>query len=115
MFSITVGYSCSGKPDKKQLVAIDNSASTENISAAYIRSKSFQNSDSTWGFTVFVNSRPYLHFKKIPYADSKWGFQSKEDAERIAAVFVKMLRNGDLSPTLTDSSIDSLKALVEKR
>lgn len=82
---------------------------------AYIKFRTFQNPDSTWGFTVFVNSRPYLHNKKIPVDRAVSGFRSKTDAESVAELFAKMIRNGDPTPKLNQKAIDSLGILLDNR
>lgn len=79
---------------------------------AYIRFRSFRNPDSTWGYTIFVNSRPYLHQKRIPFPGAVSGFQSKLDAEKVAALSVKMIRKGDLTPKLNKKAIDSLGIII---
>jgi hypothetical protein len=33
----------------------------------FVKFRSFQNIDSTWGYTIFVNSRPYLHYSRLTY------------------------------------------------
>ncbi len=75
---------------------------------SYIKFRSFQNSDSTWGFTVFVNSKPYLQYRKIPFHEASTGFVSKIDAEKVATFFVREIEKGDLAPGLTKKLIDSL-------
>lgn len=75
---------------------------------AYVRFSSFQNPDSTWGFTIFVDSRPFLLYKKIPVNRATKGFASKNDAESVARLFVMMVKAGDVNPTLTKKAIESL-------
>ena len=75
---------------------------------SYVKFRSFQNSDSTWGFTIFVNSRPYIHNKKIPLPSAVTGFRSKKDAENVADLFVKMIKNGNPNPQLNKNTLDSL-------
>ena len=79
----------------------------------YIKFRCFQNPDSTWGFTIFVNSRPYLSYDKIPVPKSASGFQSKTDAENVAGLFVKMIRKGDLTQTLNKKTTDSLGIVIK--
>lgn len=74
----------------------------------FIKYRSFQNPDSTWGFTVLVNSRPFLHYKKIPINGSVSGFLSKGDAEKVAGLFVKKMRDGYPAPKLNKRTLDSL-------
>lgn len=82
--------------------------------SAYIKFRSFQNSDSTWGFTIFVNSRPFLHHRKIPLTGANKGFMSKNDAEKVAGLFVRMIQAGDYNPGLNKKSLDSLEILMNK-
>jgi hypothetical protein len=76
---------------------------------AYVKFRSFQNPDSTWGYTIFVNSRPYLHYSRIPFTKTGSGFPSKKDAEIVAGLLVKMIQNGSLEPKLNKRIIDSLE------
>jgi hypothetical protein len=78
------------------------------IIPAHVKYRSFQNPDSTWGYTIFVDSRPYLHYSKIPFTTTGSGFSSKKDAEIVAGLLVKMIQNGDLEPKLNKRIIDSL-------
>jgi hypothetical protein len=78
-----------------------------------IKFHSFQNSDSTWGFTLFVNSKPYLQYRKIPFPAASSGFKSKNDAEKVATLFVREIEKGDLSPELNKKLLDSLGILLE--
>lgn len=88
---------------------------TESVGQpAYIRFRSFQNSDSTWGFTIFVNSRPYLHYRRIPLPGAASGFRSKKDAEKAAGLFVKMIKECDTNPELNNNILDSLAMLTGK-
>jgi hypothetical protein len=79
---------------------------------AYLKFRSFQNSDSTWGFTIFLNSRPYLHVKKVPARRASTGFRSRKDAENVAELFVEMIREGDMTPKLNRKTIDSLGLII---
>lgn len=77
----------------------------------FVKYRSFQNSDSTWGYTVFVNSRPYLHYSRIPYKNE--GFETKHDAEIVAGVLVKMIQNGVMTPKLNKKLIDSIEMVIK--
>lgn len=81
---------------------------------AYIKYLSFQNPDSTWGFTIFVNSRPFVRYKNIPVKRASSGFASKKDAETVAAIFVKMIRNGNLKPGIDLIALDTLGIVMKK-
>jgi hypothetical protein len=74
----------------------------------FVKFRSFQNPDSTWGYTVIVNSRPYLHYSRIPYKNT--GFSTKHEADFVAGILVKMIQKGDLSPKLNKKLIDSIQS-----
>lgn len=105
-------YSTSVK-DNNQVGSELNKVSGSEEGAAYINYRSFQNSDKTWGFTVFVNSMPFRHYNRIPYRSSSTGFVSREETEQVAALFIKMINNGDHSPRLNRKMIDSLNITVK--
>jgi len=97
----------SDKSDLRQAVFEDN--------RAYVKFKSFQNPDSTWGFTIFVNSRPFLLYKKIPVNKAKYGFDSKKDAETVAGIFVKMINSGNMKPSIDLKALDTLGIIIRNR
>lgn len=72
----------------------------------FVKYRSFQNPDSTWGYTIFVNSKPYLHYSRI--ASYSKGFDTKHDAEIVAGILVRMIQNGEMTPRLGKKVIDSL-------
>jgi hypothetical protein len=73
---------------------------------ASVKYRSFQNPDSTWGYTIIVDSRPYLHYSRIPYKSK--GFPLRKEAEIVAGILTKMIQNGDPNPKLSKKLIDSL-------
>jgi hypothetical protein len=80
---------------------------------AYINFRSFQNPDKTWGFTIFVNSMPYRHYSKIPYKDSSAGFASQKEADAVATLFIRFLKEGNASPKLNKKMIDTLGITIK--
>jgi hypothetical protein len=96
--------------------SVDETKAGEIISGGYplyARFNSFQNPDSTWGYTIFVNSRPYLRVSKMPFKKTSSGYLSKADAEIVADLYVKMIKAGDLAPKLDKKSLDSLELLMK--
>jgi hypothetical protein len=85
--------------------------STSEINPEFIKYRLFRNNDSTWGYTIFLNSRPYIYSGR--FRNSGSGFKSKEDAAIVAGLFVKMMKKGDLSPRLNKRLIDSLKLKIQ--
>jgi hypothetical protein len=80
---------------------------------AYVNFRSFQNPDLSWGFTIFVNSMPYRHYSKIPYKNKSAGFISRNEADKVAGLFVKLIREGDTSPKLNSRSVDTLGITIK--
>ncbi len=99
-------------------VASDKSVSQQTVyeeNKAYVKYRSFQNPDSTWGFTIFVNSRPFLLYKKIPVSKAENGFECRKDAEKVAGLFVKMINNGNLTPGIDLKALDTMGIILRKK
>jgi hypothetical protein len=80
---------------------------------SYINYRSFQNPDKTWGFTIFVNSMPYRHYSRIPYKDYPGGFVSRKEADAVASLFIRFLKEGNSSPRLNRKIIDTLGITIK--
>jgi hypothetical protein len=117
LFSVCLFSGCRDKSEK--LMPDGKSASQiqltfETSYPSHVRFSTFQNPDSTWGFTVFVNSRPFLHYNKIPVNEASKGFVSRKDAESVAEVFVKMVKEGNTSPSISRKGLDTLGVIFRK-
>jgi hypothetical protein len=109
---------CRNTKDKQNKKAISSELENftrEEVSPENIRYRSFQNLDSTWGYTIFVNSRPYIHQKKIPRPGAVSGFKSKPDAEAVADFIAKRISIGDMSPKISKKVLDSLGILDRRK
>lgn len=80
----------------------------------HINFRSFQNSDKTWGFIIFINSMPFRQYNRIPYKRIPNGFVSREEAECVADMFVRLIYDGVQSPKLDKNSVDSLGITLDK-
>jgi hypothetical protein len=103
---------CRNSIGEKRMDNPDGEKSQVNISEvnpAFVKFSSFQNQDSTWGYTIFVNSRPYFRISRMPFKKSGPGFRSRDDAEIVAGLMVKMIKNGDLTPRFDQKLLDSLE------
>jgi hypothetical protein len=85
------------------------------VNPGLVRYTTFQNLDSTWGYTVFVNSRPYLRTVKMPFKRATTGFRTREDAEVVADLVVKMIKKGDFAPKLDKKVLDSLNLILSEK
>lgn len=110
--------SCINKNSMDKNVISDKQISQQTVydeTRAYVKFRSFQNPDSTWGFTIFVNSRPFLLYKKIPVTKAKLGFVSRTDAEKVAGIFVKMINNGNMKPSIDLKGLDTLGIIIRNK
>jgi hypothetical protein len=80
-----------------------------------VRFRSFQNSDSTWGYTIFLNSKPYMHFSGSPVKKTDIVFRSKEEAEAVAGILVKKIQNGEMAPRIDKKQLDSVEQKLEMK
>jgi hypothetical protein len=73
-----------------------------------IKAKPFLNSDSTWGFTIYLNGKIYIHQQIIPGHEQTSGFQTENDAVKAAdLVMLKMKKH--ISPEIVnEKELDSL-------
>ena len=105
----TGSINSSGSNSKNKLDGNINQLIGSEDYPSNVNFRSFQNADSSWGFTIFVNAKPYLHHKKIPLNKANSGFRSKKDADNVARLFTKMIQNGDLNLALNKNALDSLE------
>jgi hypothetical protein len=56
-----------------------------------------------------VNSKPFLNYSRIAPGNTGYGFSTREEAEIVAGMIVKMIQNGNMSPKLNKRIIDSLE------
>lgn len=108
---ILISYSCGTKSSR----AADNSASVSTVDVSSkgpfpndIKSKPFRNSDSTWGFTIYVNGNIYIHQQAIPVTGSKSGFLTEQDASKTSGLIIKKIKNHISPESVSEKELDSL-------
>jgi hypothetical protein len=99
---------CSNSMQKEEKTEVASSETYPLI----VKYRSFQSIDSTWGFTIFVDGKPYLHYSRIPY--KKDGFASKHEVDIVAGILVKMIQKGDMKPKLSKNVIDSIEIQMKQ-
>ena len=80
-----------------------------DMSSKYVEFSSFQNPDSTWGFTVFVNSRPFILMNKVKLKKASSWFLTEGDPDKVAKFFVMIIKERNSAPELNSKLIDSLE------
>jgi hypothetical protein len=118
-FKIYIGFflgtlfifsSCGGGSEKTLKNSQENLQEEEqgSFNSADIRILNFQNADSTWGFTIYINGRPYIHQMMTPGIESIPGFSTKEMARGAGEIIVRKLKRGKIPAGLTKKELDSL-------
>ena len=115
---ILISYSCGTKSSR----AADNSASVNTTDALPkgpfpddVKSKPFRNSDSTWGYTIYVNGKIYIHQQVISVAGSTSGFLTEDDAEKASGLVMGKIKNHISPETLNEKELDKIGIHVTKK
>jgi hypothetical protein len=115
---ILTSNSCGTKSSR----ASDKSASitTANVSPTGpfpddIKSKPFRNSDSTWGFTIYVNGKIYIHQQVISVPGSTSGFLTEEDAAKTSDLVIRKIKNHVSPETVSEKELDSIGIHLTKK
>jgi Domain of unknown function (DUF4907) len=106
---------CKNNPGEIEKKSIDGNmvqVTLTEVTPSFVKYRSFQNPDSSWGYTVFVNSKPYLHYSRIPLVKGGSGYPTREDADMVAGIIVRMIQNGNMSPKLNKRITDSLISVM---
>jgi hypothetical protein len=108
---ILISNSCGTKSSR----AADNSASVSSADVSPkgsfpddIKSKPFRNSDSTWGFTIYVNGKIYIHQQAISLPGSISGFLKEEDAVKTSELVIRKIKNHISPESFSRKDLDSL-------
>jgi hypothetical protein len=80
-----------------------------------IKEQPFQNSDSTWGFTIYMNGKIYIHQQLMPGSESSSGFQSKKDASKVAELIIRKIKNHISPENVRENELDSLGIVRTKK
>ena len=64
--------------------------------------------DEKFGYAIFIDGELYLEQKTVPAIDGSTGFESKEEAEKVAALVITKIKSGKVPPSVTP---DELKAI----
>ena len=85
--------------DAKQELSSQSSGLTYQI----IRS-----TEDTFGYDIYDRSKKLIHQATIPGQPGTKGFQTRRDAEKVAAFVINKMRNGASLPTVTFEELKRL-------
>lgn len=73
-----------------------------------IKVRTFQNSDSSWGYMIFLNSKLTIYQRTIPGKEKSAGFRTESDARKVAGLASKKLLNSPKPVAISHKELDSL-------
>jgi hypothetical protein len=115
---IALSYSCSSKSARKPVkpASLNEAGMSQQESFPDdIKSKAFRNSDSTWGYTIYVNGRIYIHQQVITTLYPTSGFHTEADAVKTSGLVVRKIKNHIAPETVSVKELDSLGIHITKK
>jgi len=83
----------------------------EEMAKAQITHFIIHTPDQKFGYSIFINGQMYIEQKTIPAIEGNNGFATEQEAESVAQLAMRKIREGEMPPTV---SVDELKALGVK-
>ena len=81
----------------------------ENLYAKSVVTYSlFLNSDTTWGYNIYIDGQQAIYQPNIPGAPGNKGFKKNEEAMKIANRVVEKIKQGKFPPTITKEDFKNL-------
>jgi Domain of unknown function (DUF4907) len=103
--AITVDSFVASAPKKKDARNLLNANSSK---ALFV--KTILQTDNTWGYDIFDADKLLIHQPHIPAMSGNIGFTTVAQAERVAAVVVTKMQQGESLPTMSAKEIQALIA-----
>jgi hypothetical protein len=66
-----------------------------------------------FGYDIFRDNKLLIHQPQIPGVPGNKGFETKAEAEKVAALMVEKIRKGIFPPTVTIDELKNLKIKIE--
>lgn len=65
----------------------------------------------TYCYDVYADGKLMIHQSSIPGLPGNKGFATKADAEKVAQLVVKKIKNGEMPPTISIEEMQKLKVI----
>lgn len=82
-------------------ISIDNDATYKIIAKP----------DKTYGYEIFLNGKAFIRQYTIPGQKGLQGFKRKKDAEQVAMLVIKKIRQGIMPPTMSTQELKQLNII----
>jgi len=121
LLSISLLFSNSGcgkkaaKLTNKGLLGTTTEAIIPDRSTADLKALSFRNSDSTWGFTIYMNGKIYIYQQVMPGLKAATGFQSENDTMKAAKLVIKKIKTNISPESVNEKELDSMGITTKNR
>jgi hypothetical protein len=69
----------------------------------------FPVSENTYGYNILINNKVLIHQPAIPGVPGNKSFASLADAEKVAKLAIRKIKQGLVPPTIKKRELDSLK------
>lgn len=91
------------------LLSCNQKAPENHAGQVYVELKPVQ-TDSGWGYEIYVNDTLYIKQKYIPTISGNHAFKSQEDATKAGKLVMTKLKHGKI-PTLTQDELKEMNII----
>lgn len=71
----------------------------------------FQNSDSTFGYKILIDTKPYILQNTIPGVAGNRGFKNRKDAIAVSKLIINKINMGEKLPSISLNDLRRLKII----
>ena len=103
--------SSSGFAQKQNQGSSPTFPSSEQHKNSKLSYKIISSPHTTYGYDIYSDGKLLIHQVAIPGMQGNDGFHSKPAAERVAALVVKKISDGEMPPSVTLEEMKKLKAI----
>ena len=65
----------------------------------------------SFGYDVFADGKKLIHQPNIPGQPGTAGFKSRMDAEKVAKLVIRKIKNREIAPAVTEQELRNLKVI----
>ncbi len=96
-------YNIKPKPANTKVVPKENPYKGAHITTIIIPSE-----NNTFGYDISINGAVLVHQSSRPGMSGNKGFDTKEQAQKVADLVIKKIRNNEMPPTVTMKELEKI-------
>ena len=89
----------------------ENAPQDHSSTLVALEVRTFHSSSLGWGYHIYLDGRLYVNQPIIPAISGNRGFANQEDAQKVAELVVRKIRNNIIPPTVTIEELELLAVL----